>query len=77
MKEENYYSNKGAIMAPLRTHVRGIEAGSHSTQPFVATQCGGITKEGVACPAKPVKGQPLCVGHLRQAKAQFPEDVFE
>lgn len=38
---------------------------------FPPTQCAGLTtKDGAACTARPVKGEELCIGHLRSASGK-------
>jgi hypothetical protein len=71
MDTNEYYVGKGAKSAPLRDHVRGVESGSHSTQPYKPEYCEGVTKVGARCKARPVAGGMLCVGHLRQADSLF------
>ena len=75
MDAKEYYSSKGAKQVELRSHVRGREAGSHSTQPYRPTHCAGVTKVGAACQARPIKGQALCAGHDKQARALFKGEV--
>lgn len=35
--------------------------------------CGGINKKGLPCGAHPVKGERLCVGHLRSEQGRDSE----
>jgi len=74
VRVEEYYQNKFGARNDKRfgqDHLGKQADETWSSRPFVPSHCQGVTKMGVACKARPVHGQMLCVGHLRQAEAAF------
>lgn len=74
-----YYANKGVTKAQaVRAQHAGLQAKKatvyDSSTPYRPTNCEGVTKGGSACKARPVHGHMLCVGHMRQAEAEFGDD---
>lgn len=74
-----YYANKGVTKAQaVRAQHAGVQAKKatvyDSSTAYVATDCEGVTKKGGPCKARPIHGQMLCVGHMRQAEAEFGDD---
>lgn len=65
--DEYFAQKRGAVRAKGTSgdSQRGVPMGSY----VVADECQGITKAGLNCKARPVKGRFLCAGHLKQIEA--------
>ena len=47
----------------------GVAAAPVGGMPFKPDHCVGLTKDGHACSARPMKGTELCYGHTRSQDA--------
>lgn len=71
------YHGKGKVQLNTKSadQTRGVPMGSYiMSDTIMVIDCQGVTKAGQACKARPVGGQMLCAGHLKQQEARDGSD---